>query len=319
MIKDHGKITGNGVALAITAGISLGQWFDMAWLRQIMPVFLFMMLYPAMLDLNMKRVSLTLHKPGVVLTALFINLFFSPLLIFGLLKLLWAEQGRAVMAGLFLYASVPCGAMVPVFTGILKGDVGLSTAILTLSLFGNIAILPLWSKCLIGNVVSMPLDSLATCLCEIIAIPFLVALVTRCFLCRQLKEKAGIRLGNYLKPVADSGLILFTFTVFCLNGRQIVERPIIILKVACPVLLFLILLVLVASLTAVWMKASHEDSVSLILSTTAKNNVIAMAMALSAFGTDAALVISMASFVQLPFMLSYIKLAKLYHRKVSPL
>lgn len=312
------RLSGKGIVLAVAAGTGLGQYFDMTFLRQILPAVLFMMLYPAMFDVDLKQIGLVFYKPGVVLAALFMNLCVSPLLIFGLLCLLCAEQDQALVAGLFLYGSVPCGAMVPVFTGILKGDVSLSTAILTLSLFGSLAGIPLWSKCLLGTLVSMPFTSLATCFCFIITVPFLAASVTRLFLGRKKEGKPFSRFRNYLKPISDAGLILFVFTVFSLNGRQIVACPVIILKIAFPVLLFLFLLILSASLVAGRTVGSHEERVSFILSTTPKNNVIAMAMALSAFGADAALAIAIAGpLVQLPFMLGYIKLAK--RHKISPL
>ena len=58
------------------------------------------------------------------------------------------------------------------------------------------------------------------------------------------------------------------------------------------------------------LKTAYEDSVAFTISTTAKNNAIAMALALSAFGPEVALTHAVAGpLVQLPIMLSYLKLS----------
>jgi ACR3 family arsenite efflux pump ArsB len=277
----------------------------------IIPVALFIMLYPAMLEVEFRQMKRAMRKPGLMLAALFMNFFFSPFLIFGLLQLLLAKQDKTLMIGLVLYGIMPCGAMVPTFTSRLRGNVALSAAILTVSLIFSLGIVPLWCKHLIGTLVVVPFITILKYLFVIVGLPFFMARLTHRVLISRKGKSAFIRFRRRLEKYSDYGLMFFLFFVFGLNGRQVIDHPMMILKIFCPVFLFLCILIAMSSLFGKLLFASREDAIALTMSTTPKNNAISMALAFSVFGTDVALVNAVAGpLVQLPIMLGYIRLCK---------
>lgn len=300
--------------LAMASGIVFGGQFNEALLKMTMPVALFFILYPAMLDVDLKRMKRAMHKPGLLLTAFIMIFFISPLLIFGLLRLLLAEQDQNLMVGLVLFGIMPCGNLAPAFTNMLRGNVTLSTAILTLSLLLSIGIVPLWTKLLIGVLVPVPFVTIMKYLLLIVWLPMLMARLTRRLLVRRNGGRTYAHFRKRLEMGSSFGLMLFLFVVFSLTGRQVIDNPVMILKILCPVLLFLLLLIAISILAGRLLVASHEDAVSLTMSITPKNNAVAMALAFSAFGADVALVNAIAGpLVQLPLMLGYIRFCKKYY------
>jgi len=74
---------------------------------------------------------------------------------------------------------------------------------------------------------------------------------------------------------------------------------------------FLIVLILISRTISRFLNLSHADSTAMVMSTTAKNNAVAMALALSAFGTDVGMVIAFTGpITQFPIMLTYLKIAQ---------
>lgn len=299
--------------LAMASGICFGGLFNEALLEMTMPVALFFIIYPAMLDVDLRQMKRAIHKPGLMLTALVMNFLLSPLLIVGLLHLLLAEQDQNLMVGLVLFGIMPSGNLAPAFTKMLRGNVTLSTAILTLSLLLSIGIVPLWTKLLIGVMVPVPFVTILKYLFVIIWLPMIMARLTRRILIRRKGGRTYSHFRKRLEKSSSFGLMFFLFIVFSLTGRQVIDNPVMILKILCPVLLFLLLLIAISILVGRLLVASHEDTVSLTMSITPKNNSVAMALAFSAFGADVALVNAIAGpLVQLPLMLGYIRFSKKY-------
>ena len=76
------------------------------------------------------------------------------------------------------------------------------------------------------------------------------------------------------------------------------------------------ILILAATLIFKMLQLNHADSTAMVMSTTAKNNAVAMALALSAFGTDVAMIIAFTGpMTQFPTMMTYLKIAQAKMKK----
>lgn len=197
-------VSKSGVLLAAAAGMGFGPFLNPVILKMLMPPALFFMLYPAMLDVDFRQLARAVQKPGLILTAFLINFILSPLLIFGLLKLLFSEPDQALTIGLVLYGIIPCGAMVPAFTGLLRGNVVLSATILAVSLFLSIAMIPVWTKILIGTLVPVPFSLILNALVIIVALPLLAAQGTRKFIQGKWTHRTYTRFRGGWKTVRAS-------------------------------------------------------------------------------------------------------------------
>jgi len=295
------------VLAAMLLGLSVGRVYRPQCVDAVMCLALFLMLYPPMLEVDFAGVKEVFTKPWLVVAALFLNFLVSPLLIFGLLHLFVGSSGLNLMLGIILYGAVPGGGMAPAFTGMLKGNVNLSVTISAIGSVLTIALVPLWAKYLIGTRIAVPAMLMFSHLCLIVVIPLVFAVLTRRIIVAGMGESVFLSVRERLKALSGLGLCLLVFTMFMLYGDRVVNDPLLVLRIAGPVLAFLMILFVLSGIVGKSLRACQEDAIALTLSTTAKNNAISLALSFSTFGADAALVNAIAGpLVQMPILLGFV-------------
>jgi ACR3 family arsenite efflux pump ArsB len=239
------------------------------------------------------------------------NFVVSPLLIATVAYVFSLQATPSLMIGIILFGIIPCGGMVPAYTGMLGGNVSLSVTITAVSLLLSVVIVPFWAETLIGQVVPVPTLLILKYLIVIIIAPMLLAVFTRTVIRSKLGPQRYCRVKEYLKVLVGYGLMLFLFIVFVLNGDMALNNPTILLKTILSSLTFLVLMPAFVTLLARLARLRREDSVALTISCCAKNNAVAVALAASTFGPEPAMVIAVTGpLVQLPVMLGYIQLGR---------
>lgn len=297
------------VLLAMLLGLFVGKVWKPQCIDVLIPLSLTMMLFPMMLDVDASGIKRALVAPGLVIAALLLNFLVSPLLMAGILHLFLGTEGLDLAVGMILYGTMPCGGMVPAFTGMLRGNVNLSVTITTVSLMGSLALVPFWTRYLIGTRVDVPALLVFKHLCFIIIVPLMLALLTRGIIVSKMGEATFSTAKEQIKGLSSLGLCMLLFVMSLLYGERVVHEPLMVLRIAGPVSAFLIILFLLSSLLGRVFGFYHEDAIALTLGTTAKNNAIALALAFSTFGTDTAVVNAIAGpLVQLPILLAFIAL-----------
>jgi arsenite transporter len=307
-LKNHMGISG---FIAMAAGLIVGNITVLEPLRYLIPVALFLMLYPSMLDVRPEGLAAVLAAPRLPVIALAMNFVISPVMIGGLSHLFSLHDTPAVLAGITLFGTLPCGGMIAAFTVILGGNVALTVLVTTLSYLLSLVMVPFWTKLLIGQVVPVSPLLMLKYLFMIIVIPWVMADLTRRPLLKAKGDAGFQAVRKKLLVLPGIGLVVLLFTVFVLNGRNLLAEPALILKIMLPAGSFLIVLILIAWSISRLLNLSYADSTAMIMSTTAKNNAVAMALALSAFGTDVGMVIAFTGpITQFPIMLTFLKIAQ---------
>lgn len=303
-IKNHIGLYACG---ALALGLAVALAWEPAWLMMLIPVALLLMLYPMMLDVGVGDLGKQLRNPMLLVMALMINFALSPLLIFGLSWICVPLSLPAVMTGLILFGTVPCGGMVPAFTSMLGGNVSLAVTVTALSLSLSVLAVPLWADILMDRFIPVPPLLIAKHLAVIIAVPLLLAELTRRVVTRKRGHRYFQRLRGEVQMFSGAGLLLFLFSVFGSSGRMVVREPALIPSIMLPAACFVIASLALSTLLARLAGADRKDAVALTMSTAIKNNAIAIALAASAFGPEVALVnATTGPLVQLPIMLSYL-------------
>jgi len=292
---------------AIALAYAAGKAYPAPPIDSAIPVALFLMLFPAMLEVDLAGIRAVLFAPVLLVGSLVLNFFVSPLLMFGILHAIPIQNETYLTVGMTLYSAVPCGGLVPVYTGMLNGNVGLAVTITAASLLLSLGIVPLWITALIGTMVPVPPMLIFTYLAGIIIIPLTLALVTRSIVVRRRGVQAFSVLKERMKVLSSCGLILFLFVMSLLHGDRVVNQPALVLRIALVVSIFMGVLVALSGVLGSAFNWRSEDVVALKISTAAKNNAVALALAYSAFGADAALVNAISGpLVQLPILLGFI-------------
>jgi len=71
--------------------------------------------------------------------------------------------------------------------------------------------------------------------------------------------------------------------MFASQGEQLIQNPLILLKLLTPILLFFVIVFVVGQMVGRYLGFSYEDTASLNLTTLARNSPIVLAIALTAF------------------------------------
>jgi ACR3 family arsenite efflux pump ArsB len=295
---------------AVAAGISVGMICQGTSLKHLIPFALFIMLYPAFLDTDIGVITkkLPVYK-NFLLMSLFVNFAISPLLMYGLVKLLSDGMIPDLMLGLLIFSLIPGGGMGPAYTGMINGNVGLSIAITATGLIMSILFMPIWTVLFFGKIIQVPAPIILKHLFMIIIIPAVLAAISRRWIVQIRGFGSFEKIKGHFQNTTGIGLLLLIFIIFVLNGRFIMNHCGVIVNIFFPAAFFSLLLLTGASLIAAICRLDYGDAVGFAISVTLKNTAVSMALATTVFQDMTALAIAITGpLVQLPVMLSYIKI-----------
>jgi ACR3 family arsenite transporter len=317
------------VALCIVAGILLGRlvpaWFESLGSMEIasvnlpVAVLIWLMILPMLLKIDFHSLAeVRKHWKGVGVT-LFINWAVKP---FSMALLAWifirnlfagwlpAEQLDSYIAGLILLAAAPCTAMVFVWSNLSDGHPGFTLSQVALNdVIMVFAFAPIVALLLGISSIHVPWDTLFLSVVLYIVLPVIVASIWRSRLLQGKDGQARLkRLLDKSHPVSLSALLLTLVLLFGFQGRQIVDKPLVILLLAIPILIQ----VYFNSGLAYWLnrKLGVEHCVAAPSALIGASNFfeLAVAAAISLFGlqSGAALATVVGVLVEVPVMLSVV-------------
>jgi len=316
------------VFLCIILGVLLGQCFpetfqtigSIQYAQINIPVGLlvWVMIIPMLMKIDFRTISeVKNHVRGIGVTV-FVNWFVKPfsmwllamLFIKGLfVSFLPAEQIDSYVAGLILLAAAPCTAMVFVWSRLSNGEplFTLSQVALndTIMIF---AFAPIVALLLNVSSIEIPWDTLLVSVVMYIVIPLLIAQLLRASLiCKGevFFESTLKSIGNY----SIGALLTTLMLIFSLQGKEIVEQPLVIALLAVPILIQVIF----NSSLAYWLnrKLGEKHNIACPSALIGASNffelAVATAIGLFGFKSGAALATVVGVLVEVPVMLLVVK------------
>jgi ACR3 family arsenite transporter len=316
------------VFLCIVVGIALGQWlpapFQMLGKMEVarvnLPVglLIWVMIIPMLVKVDFGALhEVRNHVKGIGVT-LFINWMVKP---FSMAFLAWlfirnifapylpADQLDSYIAGLILLAAAPCTAMVFVWSRLTNGDplFTLSQVALNDSIM-IVAFAPLVAFLLGISAITVPWDTLFTSVVLYIVIPVILAQVWR----KSLLKKGQAHFDRTMEkigPWSISALLATLVLLFAVQGKAIIEQPLIIALLAVPILIQ----VFFNSSLAYWLNrvVGEKHNVACPSALIGASNFfeLAVAAAISLFGFEsgAALATVVGVLIEVPVMLLVVK------------
>ena len=317
------------VALCIVVGILLGRFMpglfealgsmEIAKVNLPVAVLIWLMILPMLLKIDFHSLSeVRQHWKGVGVT-LFINWAIKPfsMALLGWLfirnlfaDLLPADQLDSYIAGLILLAAAPCTAMVFVWSNLSNGHPGFTLSQVALNdVIMVVAFAPIVALLLGISSIHVPWDTLLLSVVLYIVLPVIAAGIWRSWLMRGKDGEARLkRVLERMHPVSLSALLLTLVLLFGFQGQQIVDKPLIILLLAIPILIQ----VYFNSGLAYWLnrKFGVEHCIAAPSALIGASNFfeLAVAAAISLFGlqSGAALATVVGVLVEVPVMLSVV-------------
>ena len=317
------------VALCIVVGVVLGRFIsglfeslgsmEIARVNLPVAVLIWLMILPMLLKIDFHSLAeVRQHVRGVGVT-LFINWGVKP---FSMALLAWLfirhlfagwlppDQLDSYIAGLIILAAAPCTAMVFVWSNLSDGHPGFTLSQVALNdVIMVFAFAPIVALLLGISSIHVPWDTLVLSVVLYIVLPVIAASLWRRRLMRgEGGEERLRRVLDRMHPVSLGALLLTLVLLFGFQGRQILDRPVIILLLAVPILIQ----VYFNSGLAYWLNrklgVAHCVAAPSALIGASNFFELAVAAAISLFGlqSGAALATVVGVLVEVPVMLSVV-------------
>ncbi|MHA1431649.1 MAG: arsenic resistance protein [Candidatus Freyarchaeota archaeon] len=286
-------------------------------LKPWVPIPLFFMLYPMMINVKIEEIRYVLTSPKLIISAVLLNFLVSPLLGALFANIFLSGLNPFLTVGFILKVTVPCSGMVVAWTGFAKGRIESALIIVALSFVLAIFLIPLWMLILVGSYIPIDVWMMMQKLMLIVVLPLIAGLITRKFLIRRMGEERFSEFKPAFPAVSSIGMYVIVFIAIALEAETILNHFNYILMIALGILALYPTLFVISLIYSKIVGFDYGDTIALGYAVTAKNHSITIALALTTFGGLAVLPPAFAPIIQIPLMIVILKLAPKIDRFVS--
>lgn len=316
------------IALAMAVGVLVGSAApglvqavaaaEVANVNLVVAVLIWAMVYPMMVGVDPGSLRHAVKQPKGLAITLLVNWLIKPFTMAALgvvfFEVVFAnfiapQDAQQYIAGLILLGAAPCTAMVFVWSQLTRGDE--SYTLLQVSVNDVVmvfAFAPIVAFLLGVTDISVPWETLVLSVVLFVALPLAAGVWTRKLLASEARIDA---FRDRIKPWSIVGLIATVIILFGLQGQVILDRPLIIVLIAVPIVIQSYSIFALAYAAAFVWRVPHKIAAPCALIGTSNFFELAVAVAISLFGLNsgAALATVVGVLVEVPVMLSLVAFA----------
>lgn len=320
------------VALCIVVGVAIGQLipafpqtlskFEYAQVSIPVAILIWLMIYPMMLKIDFKSIVNSTKKPkGLVVTCVtnwlikpFTMYIIAAFFLYVVFKqFIPVSLAKEYLAGAVLLGAAPCTAMVFVWSHLTKGDPAYTLIQVAVNdLIILVAFTPIVAFLLGIGGVTIPWDTLLLSVVLFVVIPLAAGFITR----NMIVKNKGLDYFNnvFLKKfdnITIAGLLLTLIIIFSFQGGIILSNPLHIVLIAVPLTIQTFFIFFVAYGWSKAWKLPHDIAAPGGMIGASNFFELAVAVAISLFGlkSGAALATVVGVLVEVPVMLTLVKIA----------
>ncbi len=287
------------VVASLVAGLAFGQVAGAGtkglMKAAVLPV-LFLMIYPMMINIDLKEViNLRGHAKPVGLS-LVVNFAVAPLVAVGLARTFFAGN-PAYAVGLYFIALIPTSGMTAAWTGLADGDLETALVAMAVNLLAAVAILPAYLSMLVPASIAFDPTALYRQLAQVVVLPMVAGNLTRRVLLRRYGSDGFNRLKPTFGGLSSVGVMFIVFIAMTMRSRSILADPVASATTVVPLVVFYAV-VLAAGTGLGRALLDTERGIALVYATSMRNLSIAVAIVVAAGSVPAEAV--------LPIALAYI-------------
>jgi len=327
------------VALCITAGIVLGNiapdlfqflaGLEYASVNIVVAILIWGMVYPMMVNVDFASLRHIGERPKGLVITIIVNWLIKPFTMVALgilffeiffVDLIDPADAQQYIAGLILLGAAPCTAMVFVWSQLTKGDPTYTLVQVSLNdIIMVFAFAPIVALLLGVTDIIVPWQTLILSVALYVVIPLVAGAITRKLLIGKSMrpgrsgdgEAAIARFTGGIKPLAIMALLATVVLLFGFQGHVILERPLLIVLIAVPLVVQSYGIFVVAYGAAYLWRVPFNIAAPCALIGTSNFFELAVAVAISLFGLNsgAALTTVVGVLVEVPVMLSLVAFA----------
>lgn len=320
------------VALCIIVGIAVGQLlpiipetlgkWEYANVSIPIAVLIWLMIYPMMLKVDFQSVKNVGKRPKGILITCITNWLIKPFTMFGIAWLFFFVIFKSLiptsladqyLAGAVLLGAAPCTAMVFVWSYLSKGDAAYTLVQVAVNdLIILVAFVPIVGFLLGIGGVAIPWATLILSVVLFVVIPLIAGVITRIIVVRRhgIDYFNNVFVNKFNKWTII-GLLLTLIILFSFQGKTILSNPFHIVLIAVPLILQTILIFFIAYGWAKAWKLPHNVAAPAGMIGASNFFELSVAVAISLFGlqSGAALATVVGVLVEVPVMLTLVKIA----------
>jgi len=319
------------VGLGILVGVGLGLWVpglfqavaavELAHVNLVVAVFIWVMIYPMMIQIDLASVREVGQRPRGLLLTLVINWLVKPFTMAALAVLFfehlfapWVDPKSAseYIAGMILLGVAPCTAMVFVWSQLVKGDAAYTLVQVSVNdLIMVFAFAPIAAFLLGVTDVTVPWQTLLLSTVLYVVLPLVAGVLTRRAWLQAGGPERLARGVAALKPWSVVGLIATVVLLFGFQAGTLVAQPLVIGLIAVPLVLQSLGIFAIGYVAAWRLRLPHDVAAPACLIGTSNFFELAVAVAISLFGLNsgAALATVVGVLVEVPVMLALVAFA----------
>jgi len=296
------------IPVMMALGFGYGTLCDPALLKRLIVPLTFLMVYPMMVTLNVRRVFSGGDGRAQLLSQA-INFAIIPFLAYGAGRLFFPQQPYMAL-GLLLAGLVPTSGMTISWTGFAGGNTAAAVKMTVIGLsLGSIAT-PFYVKFLLGTAIAVDLLAVGQQILVIVFLPMALGFATRQALIRRYGQQGfQTRLAPRFPGLSTLGVLGIVFVAMALKARAIAGAPDLLLAILAPLALVYAVNYLLSTFLG-RLLLPRDDAIAMVYGTVMRNLSIALAIAINAFGpqgSTAALVVAMAYVIQVQSAAWYVK------------
>jgi ACR3 family arsenite transporter len=309
------------IAICIIVGLLIGRFLpqfgqlvdSLKFNKLSIPIgiLLFFMMYPTVVGIRFSDIRKAAHNPKPLLVTIIANWVVAPIIMTVYANVLLAGNSEYI-AGVILLGLSPCTAMVMWWMFLAKGDMAqglINTAINALLMLALYA--PLAALYLGVSSIPVPWDLIATSVLIFIALPVVAGAISR----RVILGKKGEGWFNetyipILGKISIIALLTTLVVLFSFEGEVILNNPLLVAYLAAPNLLHYATMIAWTYPLGYFLGWKYETAIdtTLIGSSSHFEVAIAVATTLYGIGSGAALATVIGPLMEVPLMLSLVKL-----------
>ncbi len=294
----------------VLLGFLTGLFVDLSFFKDYILVMTFLMIYPTMIGFKIKE-AFDLSYIKTVLLSLLVNFVLIPAFAYfaGFLLL---RDSPDMFIGLVMISLFPTSAMTISWTMLNKGNVAAAIKITSISLLLGSFLAPWYLYVMVGKLVSVNILQTFIMIILVVILPMLVGFATFKLLIRRYSvEEYNSRIKPFLPATSVWFLLLLIFASIGMKARSMLADPTFLLFAMLILVVFYVFNFIFSTIVA-RLTLSVADGYALIYGTVMRNLSIALGIAVSAFGPETALVVTLAFIIQVQGAAWYGKMAPKY-------